>query len=78
MHSLRDLLNESQETGVAIGHFNISDLNFHKATEQLFLTQPAVTMQTKALERPWRAAVRSRRRESFSDSTRRRFAGLRE
>ena len=26
MHSLRELLKKSQETGVAIGHFNISDL----------------------------------------------------
>jgi fructose-bisphosphate aldolase class II len=31
MHSLRDLLKESQETGVAIGHFNISDLVLLKA-----------------------------------------------
>jgi hypothetical protein len=28
MHSFRDLLKESQETGVAIGHFNISELGF--------------------------------------------------
>jgi ketose-bisphosphate aldolase len=31
MHSLRDLLKESQGTGVAIGHFNISDLVLLKA-----------------------------------------------
>jgi ketose-bisphosphate aldolase len=31
MHSLRDLLKASQETGVAIGHFNISDLVLLKA-----------------------------------------------
>lgn len=31
MHSLRDLLKTSQETGVAIGHFNISDLVLLKA-----------------------------------------------
>ncbi len=31
MRSLRDLLKESQETGVAIGHFNISDLALLKA-----------------------------------------------
>jgi ketose-bisphosphate aldolase len=31
MHSLRELLKESQETGVAIGHFNISDLVLLKA-----------------------------------------------
>jgi len=31
MHSLRDLLQKSQETGVAIGHFNISDLVLLKA-----------------------------------------------
>jgi fructose-bisphosphate aldolase, class II len=31
MNSLRDLLKESQETGVAIGHFNISDLVLLKA-----------------------------------------------
>jgi ketose-bisphosphate aldolase len=31
MHSLRDLLKVSQETGVAIGHFNISDLVLLKA-----------------------------------------------
>jgi fructose-bisphosphate aldolase, class II len=31
MHSLRDLLKESQETRVAIGHFNIADLVLLKA-----------------------------------------------
>ncbi|MGC2530722.1 MAG: class II fructose-bisphosphate aldolase [Candidatus Acidiferrum sp.] len=31
MHSLRDLLKKSQEAGVAIGHFNISDLVLLKA-----------------------------------------------
>jgi fructose-bisphosphate aldolase, class II len=31
MHSLRDLLQKSQKTGVAIGHFNISDLVLLKA-----------------------------------------------
>ncbi|MGC1416180.1 MAG: class II fructose-bisphosphate aldolase [Candidatus Acidiferrum sp.] len=31
MHSLRDLLKKSQESGVAIGHFNISDLVLLKA-----------------------------------------------
>jgi fructose-bisphosphate aldolase class II len=31
MHSLRDLLKESQVTRVAIGHFNISDLVLLKA-----------------------------------------------
>jgi len=31
MHSLRDLLQEAQENGVAIGHFNISDLVLLKA-----------------------------------------------
>jgi fructose-bisphosphate aldolase, class II len=31
MRSLRDLLKQSQETGVAIGHFNISDLSLLKA-----------------------------------------------
>jgi fructose-bisphosphate aldolase, class II len=31
MHSLHDILKESQETGVAIGHFNISDLVLLKA-----------------------------------------------
>src|ERR1700686_652691 len=31
MHSLRDLLQQAQESGVAIGHFNISDLVLLKA-----------------------------------------------
>jgi fructose-bisphosphate aldolase, class II len=31
MHSLRDALQKSQETGVAIGHFNVSDLVLLKA-----------------------------------------------
>ncbi len=31
MHSLRDLLREVQQTGKAIGHFNISDLILLKA-----------------------------------------------
>src|SRR5947207_7831871 len=31
MHSLRNLLQEAQENGVAIGHFNISDLVLLKA-----------------------------------------------
>jgi fructose/tagatose bisphosphate aldolase len=31
MHSLRDLLQEAQQTGKAIGHFNISDLVLVKA-----------------------------------------------
>jgi fructose-bisphosphate aldolase, class II len=31
MHSLRDTLQKSQETGVAIGHFNVSDLVLLKA-----------------------------------------------
>jgi fructose/tagatose bisphosphate aldolase len=31
MHSLRDLLQEAQQTGKAIGHFNISDLVLLKA-----------------------------------------------
>lgn len=31
MHSLRELLQESQKTGVAIGHFNIADLVLLKA-----------------------------------------------
>jgi fructose-bisphosphate aldolase class II len=31
MHSLRDLLQEAQQSGVAVGHFNISDLVLLKA-----------------------------------------------
>ena len=31
MNSLRDLLREAQESGKAIGHFNISDLILLKA-----------------------------------------------
>jgi fructose-bisphosphate aldolase class II len=32
MHSLRNLLQQAQEKGAAIGHFNISDLVLLKAT----------------------------------------------
>jgi DNA-binding transcriptional ArsR family regulator len=44
-------------------------LSFRKAAEQLFLTQPAVTLQIKALEGDLGVRLRSNRRTRFADAS---------
>ena len=71
MHSLRDILKKSQEAGVAIGHFNVSDLALLKAvfTAARELNVPVLI----GLSEGERAFVGTRQIAAFARSLREEF-----